>query len=164
MKLAHIRLIISPLLLLYLTFRFHSFMWSQENIFPVYMKLNHRILILNCIKFALVPLALSQILSIFIPLLQNPGLSRIFNEISSTITANSIVFITNLISPSHLLSADKILMLTSIFVLFLMIFIVLVIVGRYFEIVELENFALLVVIANSSVFFYLNLKSLQIIS
>lgn len=163
MKFEYFRFVFFLFVLTYLTFAFLSFIWKQENIFPVYMKVRQPKLNLKCLLLVQCPLALSLVSS---------ALQSVFNIRDSLKSHNKSVLLTmsihtfltscNLLYRNPSIDPDKLILLTCISSVFLFLYWFIEIFFSQLSLPEVKLLPLWIVTGSSSLFLYLNLKSFTI--
>jgi hypothetical protein len=161
MKIAYFRFVFFLFLLTYLSYNFQAFMWKQENIFPIYMKVRQPHLNLKCLLFAQSPLAISLLSSSLLNFFNTKKSLLLHNSsLLSTISTHTFLLSCNLLHKNPNIDQDKLILLTCIFSLFLFFYWVIETFFSSFSLPELKYLPLWIVSVNTMQFFYLNLKTL----
>lgn len=163
MKFEYFRFVFFLFVLTYLTFAFLSFIWKQENIFPVYMKVRQPKLNLKCLLFAQCPLALSLISTALLSVFNIKDSLKSHNKsVLLTLSTHTFLISCNLLYRNPSIDPDKLILMTCIFSVFLFLYWFMEIFFSQLSVPEAKLLPLWVVSGNTAVFFYLNLRGLAV--
>jgi uncharacterized MAPEG superfamily protein len=138
-------------------------LWTSENVFPLYMKKETGLnLALKCIVASTIPLAISIFIVTLYKILKLWGLFLETNEkiLQNTLEQN-ILFIINLLGSVTLsYSADRMLIITSMYLIGRLVYWLGYIFEAYLKISFIKLFGFLMTFGNTLLLMYFNLKSL----
>ena len=161
MKIEYFRFVFFSFLLTYLSYTFQAYLWKQENIFPIYMKVRQPLLNLKCLLFAQSPLAISLLSSSLLNFFKaKPTLLSHSSSLLSTISTHTFLLSCNLLHKNPSIDQDKLILLTCIFSLFLFFYWFLETFFINFSVPEFKYLPLWIVTGNTMQFYYLNLRTL----
>ena len=152
-------------LILYAAKRFIDWSWSLENVFPIYLRQDSGLsLAFKCSVFSLLPMFLIISLDILNKLFFSQGIFTKANEFTLQDTMeNTLLFLINLLAASTLKwPSEKLMIITTVFILSRTLYWFGFTLGVYLKIPELKYVGVSLTLVNTLSLIFANLQTLVI--